>query len=393
MLRLLKCVLIVGLACLPALSLVEQVKPTRRSQDSKPQGKNTAQTDPPLTGHYEGTATGKEQQAIPVVINLTYVDDSLSGQISSTYGVFSITGGTRNGNAITMKFDASGDKGSISAKLSGNTLVGTFSLGGDSGSIDLKKTSDVPSDSKNSRIASPILILGVYHMANPGLDEVNTLADDVLTPKRQIEIESLCEQLARFQPTKIAIEAPYRDSYWPNRYRQYLAGQYNLGRNEIEQIGFRLAKRMSLLTVYGIDFQMYANGLTPNEMEVREPPASAESHKSEPSQLSPEEQLLRQSTVTQYLAHLNSASEIQKNHEGYMTSLLPTDDPAIYRKADLVTNWYKRNLRIFANINRSTEPGKDRILVIIGAGHLKLLKEFAADAPYFDEVDAESFLK
>jgi pheromone shutdown protein TraB len=58
-----------------------------------------------------------------------------------------------------------------------------------------------------------------------------------------------------------------------------------------------------------------------------------------------------------------------------------------------VANWYKRNLRIFANINRITEPGKDRILVIIGAGHLKLLKEFAGDAPYFDEVDAESFLK
>jgi len=390
MLRLLKCAFIVGLACLPALSVVE---PTGQSQDSKPQGKNTGQIDPPLTGRYEGTATSKGQQIIPVVINLTYVDGSLSGQISSTYGVFSITGGTRNGDAITIEFDASGDKGSISAKLTRNRLVGTFSLGDDSGSIDVKKTSDVPSDSKNSRIATPILIVGVYHMANPGLDEVNTLADDVLTPKRQIEIESLCEQLARFQPTKIAIEAPYRDSYWPDRYRQYLAGQYKLGRNEIEQIGFRLAKRMNLPTVYGIDFQMYANGLTPNEMEVREQPASTESHKSEPPQLSPDEQHVRQSTVTQYLAHLNRASEIQKNHEGYMTSLLPTDDPAIYRKADLVANWYKRNLRIFANINRITEPGRDRILIIIGAGHLKLLKEFAADAPYFDEVDAESFLK
>jgi len=76
-----------------------------------------------------------------------------------------------------------------------------------------------------------------------------------------------------------------------------------------------------------------------------------------------------------------------------MTNLLPSDDPAIYRKADIVSNWYKRNLRIFANINRITEPGKDRILVIIGAGHLKLLKGFAEDAPYFDEVDVESYLK
>ena len=49
--------------------------------------------------------------------------------------------------------------------------------------------------------------------------------------------------------------------------------------------------------------------------------------------------------------------KIQKNHEEYMTSLLPTDDLPIYRKADLVANWYKRNLRIFANINRIKEPG------------------------------------
>jgi len=36
----------------------------------------------------------------------------------------------------------------------------------------------------------------------------------------------------------------------------------------------------------------------------------------------------------------------------------PTDDLAIYRKADLVANWYKRNLRIFDNINRITERAR-----------------------------------
>jgi hypothetical protein len=376
---------------LTLLALLSFAEPTGRSQEPKPQKENASPAAPRLAGHYEGTATTKAQQAIPLIVNLTDDNGRFSGQVNSNYGVYPITGGTRNGDSITIEFDANGDKGEISAKLSGDTLVGTFSVGGDGGSVGLKKTSDVPSGPTKS--ATPILILGVYHMANPGLDEVNVLADDVLTAKRQKEIENLCEQLARFQPTKIAIEAPYRDSYWPEQYRKYLAGQYKLGRNEIEQIGFRLAKRMNLPTVYGIDFLMYANGLTPSEMEQRDQPASAESHHAEPSQASSEEQLLQQSTVTQYLAHLNSTSEIQKNNEGYLISLLPTDDPAIYRKADLVANWYKRNLRIFANINRITEPGKDRILVIIGAGHLKLLKEFAADAPYFDEVDTESFLK
>jgi len=363
------------------------------SQPSAQRDRTNASVGQPFTGYYEGAATNKRQQVIvPLAIDLADAGGHFSGEISSTFGVFPIVGGNHQADAITIEFDAGGEKGTISAKLSDGRLFGTFTTGDDGGSIDVKKTADVPgrADTGKSAMATPILFLGVYHMANPGLDEVNTQADDVLTPKRQQELDDLADRLARFRPTKIAIEAPYRDTYWPDQYKKYLAGHYKLGRNEIEQIAFRLAKRLNLPTLYGIDFQMFANGLTPSEMEL--PNKTPESHK-EAASLSPEEQLLRQSTVRQYLAHLNSAAEIQKNHEGYMTSLLPTDDPAIYKKADIVANWYKRNLRIFANINRVTEPGKDRILVIIGAGHLKLLKEFATEAPYFDLMNAESLLK
>ena len=52
-----------------------------------------------------------------------------------------------------------------------------------------------------------IMILGSYHMDNPGADAVNFEADDVLTAKRQRELQQLIERLARFKPTKIAVEA------------------------------------------------------------------------------------------------------------------------------------------------------------------------------------------
>lgn len=38
-----------------------------------------------------------------------------------------------------------------------------------------------------------ILVLGTYHMANPGHDIHNLQADDVLSPKRQQEIAQLLE--------------------------------------------------------------------------------------------------------------------------------------------------------------------------------------------------------
>ena len=39
-----------------------------------------------------------------------------------------------------------------------------------------------------------IMVLGTYHFGNPGLDLVNTEADDVLLPKRQAELEKLADR-------------------------------------------------------------------------------------------------------------------------------------------------------------------------------------------------------
>src|SRR5581483_450441 len=241
---------------------------------------------------------------------------------------------------------------------------------------------------------SQIMILGTYHMSNPGLDSVNLQADDVLSEKRQSEISDLLQRLAKFNPTKIAIEAPYGDRNQPARYKNYLAGQYKLGRNEIEQIGFQLAKMLNHTTIYPVDFPMFMDGTTPNEIEDPKPkPASSTEQPKTPQKLSREDKLLRQSTVVEYLRHLNDPREIDRNHAQYMTMLLPDDNPEIYARANLVTNWYKRNLRIFTNINRINEPGKDRILVLIGSGHLKILRDLAAGSPYFCLIDVNEYLQ
>ena len=77
-----------------------------------------------------------------------------------------------------------------------------------------------------------------------------------------------------------------------------------------------------------------------------------------------------------------------------MAMLEPSSgDSAIYRNADLLANWYKRNLRIFSNVNRITNPGRDRILVIMGAGPMALLQEFASQSPTYTLVNVEDYLQ
>lgn len=51
------------------------------------------------------------------------------------------------------------------------------------------------------------MMLGTYHFGNPGQDLHDMKADNVLTPKKQAELADVAARLARFKPTKIAVEA------------------------------------------------------------------------------------------------------------------------------------------------------------------------------------------
>src|SRR5438477_4585737 len=110
-----------------------------------------------------------------------------------------------------------------------------------------------PAEKPAASARAEVLVLGTYHMSNPGHDIFNMKADDVLAPKRQAEMAQLIEVLKKFHPTKIAIESDAGTEKIPKRYADYLAGKYELTANEIDQIGLRLAKELGHKTVYPVD--------------------------------------------------------------------------------------------------------------------------------------------
>ncbi|CAN5736884.1 hypothetical protein BH23GEM8_BH23GEM8_22270 [soil metagenome] len=62
-----------------------------------------------------------------------------------------------------------------------------------------------------------------------------------------------------------------------------------------------------------------------------------------------------------------------------------------YVGADLVSRWYERNIRIFANLKQITVPG-DRILILVGSGHAPILRELISQDPTLVLVDPLEFL-
>ena len=235
---------------------------------------------------------------------------------------------------------------------------------------------------------TPVMVLGMYHMSNPGQDARNVEADDPRSPRRQREIAELLDRLARFRPTLVAVEAPYRDARLAEAWTEWRAGRRELTTNEVQQVGFRLAARLGLDGVRGVDYPMWMNGWTPAEIEQRPPAPRAETAAAAPpSPVDPETEVLRRSTLVEYLRRLNDPERVRADHATYLKFLEPGDEVGIYERSDLLANWYKRNIRILTNLNRVTRIGQDRVVLLIGSGHRYIMDDLVRSAPYLCWVD------
>lgn len=230
------------------------------------------------------------------------------------------------------------------------------------------------------------LLIGSYHMSNPGRDLENMTADDVLGEKRQLEIADVARLLERYRPTKIMVEVDSaRQATLQENFAAFCAGQRALSRSESEQLGFRIACARGLDNVYAVDW----NGQGPiTDKERIDYAAAVETYgqweeyaafqATLKAQVEKDQRLLDNGTVAEALRHFNSAPWLNWNATTYYRlGLLGTPEDPV--GANWVQSWYGRNLMIFNAIARATNAG-DRVLVIYGAGHGNLLRQLAQDS-------------
>ncbi len=239
-----------------------------------------------------------------------------------------------------------------------------------------------PAEKPAAPARAEVLVLGVYHMANPGHDIFNMKADDVLAPKRQAEIAQLIEVLKRFHPTKIAVESNAGDDRIPKHYADYLAGKYELTRNEIDQIGLRLAKELGHKTVYPVD----ADGEFPYQHVVNYAKASGRSKEFDAlvgevgGMVKAQNAYLASHTILETLLYMNADDKVAED-VGFYFRQAHFGEPWDWAGADLVSDWFRRNMRIYSNVVQLADSPNERVLVIFGAGHLGWLRhDFASDA-------------
>lgn len=235
-----------------------------------------------------------------------------------------------------------------------------------------------------------VMILASTHFDNPGRDAFNIAFDDVLTDVRQAQIADVANALLAFKPTVIAVEWPADKA--SRDYAAYRAGSLEPSRNEVVQIGFRVAAEQDLTTVHGID----AKGDLPFDRLTEYLEARGEMPRLEADLAALSEQVKATQTIvdTQSVAavlrHLNQPDLLTRDHAFYRGVLR-------YGQADqqpgaaILSAWQARNTEICARLVQAARPG-DRVIVLYGAGHAYLLRQCVAEMPGFQLIDPLAYL-
>lgn len=250
-----------------------------------------------------------------------------------------------------------------------------------------------------------VMTLGVFHFNFPNLD-VQKIDDkdkiDVLEAKYQKEIVEIVGALKEFKPTKIAIEAnPASQKKIDSLYEAYKLGKHSLGRNEIEQLGFRLAnelriEKLECVDTWGKTYESLNYLFIDTSSRAK---AFEQYYFNNPDTIYEKKNSYNSSFkfegIINNLLYLNDSQTIKESLGPYLIGHFKYEEKANdFTGVDFETGrWFNRNLRIFRNIQRITKSTSDRILLIFGGGHMNILNYLFECSPEYELVPSESFLK
>jgi hypothetical protein len=324
-----------------------------------------------------------EERGETVEINLLFDEEKV-------YGIFAIIIPKRSGEATFVNI-----VGEIAPERI-EELLGNLS---NFGAVDIDFGDKLKGQWKREDTGDKarVMILGSIFFSNPRINRFNTRMDDVLAPQRQSEMEQLVTQLKAFNPTKIAVHTDRSFNAELNaNYQGYLDGTYELTRRYTEQIGFRLAKQMGHSKLYGVaESQKHRPIRDKIDDHLMNFDAFAEMHNQEhllPTVSSGGQKIRRGADGTLWVEQevyeplidmyirMNEPEQAYTDHQEYLRiARIGLEDQ--YPGANWVVHWwYAHNLKNFVNLTRITESTDDRILLLVGTGHVYLIQQFLEDS-------------
>jgi hypothetical protein len=254
-----------------------------------------------------------------------------------------------------------------------------------------------------------ILLLGTYHFGGNTTDPVKVKNDNILGKKKQKEIDIVLKKLEKFKPDQIYVEnEPNQQGIWDSIFVEYRNGTDIKIKNELFQIATKLAVRLNLnhgvtcvdwhikpentfaekeyLKLFNTMNEYYSqNGIPDDEPESKYEKEIAQKVKGFTNSIADLE-------LIDVYRKLNSEIYLNEMFYANISSFLDID------KYNMNVFWSQnnmiRNVNIYQNIIQDILKTKPkRVLVLIGVGHIKAVKNYLEVHPVIKIVDTGKYLE
>ncbi|MFC0779859.1 DUF5694 domain-containing protein [Flavobacterium sp. HJSW_4] len=242
-----------------------------------------------------------------------------------------------------------------------------------------------------------ILLIGTFHFQNPGLDIAKTNTFNVMSEKSQKELENISEKIKKFGPDKIFVEWGYDKQDKLNKlYARNSDSLLGKKADERVQLALRTAKKLGHKKLYAIDYNKTHfpyDSLTKGMKEANQEDLMKKNLESTTQFEKSFNENIKKYNLTELLIDFNTKKFINQDLQWYMETALRAGKTDNFVGAFLVSEWYKRNLYMYSLIQKLTDSKDEKIMVLLGASHAAIIRDFIAHDPTFEIVELSTVLK
>ncbi len=247
-----------------------------------------------------------------------------------------------------------------------------------------------------------VLLIGSSHWNNyqsKGLDVAQTNEVDILSDQYQKELDQIVAKIKEFKPDKIFVERTV--AYQPkldSLYKLYKTTDWGQKRrNEIFQLGFKVAKELQHKKVYGVDYRgtQFPFDSLINAMKQAKQTTLIESFTKDIKKFEKEYNALisKKKPLKDIFYYLNNKNQRKLNFGWYLNGANKGGTIDNNTGSFLASEWIRRNLYIYSSIQKYTEPKDKRIMVLMGAGHIAVLENLISYSPDWKIVELKDIMQ
>lgn len=249
-----------------------------------------------------------------------------------------------------------------------------------------------------------VYLLGTFHF-----NQADTLLYDVRTEKHQQSIKKLSGIIAALKPDKVFIERMpewEKENRVDSLYQQYRKGALSKARNEIWQVGARVAAALNHPHIYqcdqpgmyGFHYSQIADYANSHNQQDRL--AFKSKGMTTPlTSLVNNDSLRNVTDLLEYMRWLNS-EKVQSTSHAHYINVYPqmgnvnvfNYDSTYFLGTNLTVDWYRRNIITYAKMLAQLDYSENAIFLIIGNDHVPIIRQMFRENPYFEVMNTEKWL-